>query len=351
MKKFISIIRWYHKQIFSFDKEQNYHMLPLETMKELWFNCEIFAIDSKIKIEKDPNFVKWVNIIYYKNFFQYILYLLRNRSAITYSNTLTIKTLLVWIFSKKSVFIPHDSIFWSSKIKKTLISFFYRFFTKIRLNNLAEVNEVNKIKKWIWVKAPLVVSWKFYNPDFTFDRENIFISLWNLIPKKHPEFILQALKIVKDKGYSFKLKVIGEDRLSETYWYTYQDLLKKYELEKEVEVLWFIPHSDLPKHVKWACLYLNSSTQEWLCLAVYESVLMGLQTILPDILSFDQVFWENGLYYKQQDVRALAEKIIYFLEHKEEFIKKIKKTQKLILDEYNYNIIKLKLRKLFLSIE
>ncbi len=350
-KKFISIIRGYHKQIFSFDKEQNYHMLPLEAMKELWYNCEIFAINSQTRIEDDPNFVKWVNVIYYKNFFQYIKYLLDNRTAIIYSNTLTIKTLLVWIFGRKTIFIPHDSIFWSNKIKEIIIKFFYRFFRKIRLNNWAEVQETNKIRKNLWVKIPLVVSGKFYNSNFNFDKENIFISLGNLIPKKHPELILQALKIVKDKGYNFRLKVIGEDRLARTYWYTYKDLIKKYKLESEIEMLWFVSHSDLPKCIEWACLYLNASTQEWLCLAVYESVLMWLQTILPNILSFDQVFWENGLYYQQKNVNDFADKIIYFINHRESFVQKIKKTQNLILKDYNYNSIKLKLQKLFLSIK
>jgi hypothetical protein len=32
-------------------------MMPLEAMQELGYECEIFAIDSQVKIEDDPNFV------------------------------------------------------------------------------------------------------------------------------------------------------------------------------------------------------------------------------------------------------------------------------------------------------
>ena len=350
MKKFISIICWYHKQIFSFTKEQNYHMLPLKAMKEEWYECTIFSIDASVKIEDDPNFIKWIKVIYYKNIFQYLKFLLKNRNELIYSNTLTIKTLLVWLIWKRTVFIPHDLIFWWNKLKSIVIHFFYKFFTKIRLNNNKEVEAVNKIKKNLWVRIPLVVSWDFFNPDFQFWNDNIFVSLWNLTKKKHPEVILEALKIVKDKWYDFKLKVVWEDRLKEYCDYSYEDLLNKHWLRNYVDVIWFVPHTDLSKVCKWACCYLNASTQEWLCLAVYESTLMWMATILPNILSFDWVFGDNGLYYKSWDVNDFANKIMYFLDHRDDFIEKIKNNQQKILKEYNYDTIKQQLKDLFLSL-
>lgn len=346
-KKFISIIWWYHKQIFTFTKEQNYHMLPLEVMKEDWYECEIFAIDSKVKIENDPNFVKWVNVVYYKNIFQYLSYLFKNRESTIYSNSLTIKTLLVGMIWKRTVFIPHDLIFWWNKLKSVIIHFFYRFFTKIRLNNDKEVEMVNKIKNNLWIKIPLVVSGDFYNPNFKFKEDNIFISLWNLIPKKHPEIILQALKIVKDNGYEFKLKVIWEDRLLWYYKTTYKELIHKYELDNYVECLWFVKHEELPNLLDGACLYLNASTQEWLCLAVYESALMWFMPILPNIISFDWIFWDDGLYYKSWNIQDFADKIMYYLNHRNDFFDKIRRIQQKILKEYNYDIIKSEIKFLF----
>ncbi len=129
-KKFISVIWWYHKQIFSFDKDQNYHMNPLQIMKDEGYKCEIFAIDSQVKIEDDPNFIEWVNIIYYKNIFSYIWYLFKNRNNIIYSNSLTIKTLLVWLIWKKTFFMAHDQVLplLEKKLKRSIVLFFYKFF-------------------------------------------------------------------------------------------------------------------------------------------------------------------------------------------------------------------------------
>jgi hypothetical protein len=84
-KKFISIVWGYHNQIFLFDRDQNYHMLPIETMKEDGYICEIYAIDSQVKIEDDPSFIQGTRVIYYKNFFQYILY--QDSNCMIYSKT------------------------------------------------------------------------------------------------------------------------------------------------------------------------------------------------------------------------------------------------------------------------
>lgn len=327
-------------------------MMPLEAMQEEGYECEIFSINSQVKIEDDPHFISWVKVIYYRNIFQYLSYLWRNRNAIIYSNSLTIKTLLVGLIGRRTVFIPHDSIFGSNWAKRIIIKFFYFFFGKIRLNNDSEVYAVNAIRKKLWVKIPLVVSDFFYNFwNARIQPENIFISLWNIVPKKQPELLLQALKTLKDKWYTFKLRVIGEDRLWEFYNYTYSSLLKKYGLENEVEVLWYQPHTQLPSLLNWASLYVNTSKQEGLCLAVYECALSWLQTILPNILSFNNIFGKDGLYYQKESVQDLVEKIEYFLQHKEVFVNKIRNTQQYILKNNSYLSIKNALKDLFKTFE
>ena len=77
---------------------------------------------------------------------------------------------------------------------------------------------------------------------------------------------------------------------------------------------------------------------------------MWMMTILPNILSFDWVFWDNWLYYKAWDIEDFANKIMYFLDHRGEFIPKIKINQQKVLKEYNYDIIRSQLKDLFLSL-
>ena len=170
-------------------------MLPLEVMKEDWYECEIFAIDSK----DDPNFVKWVNVVYYKNIFQYLFYLFKNRKAIIYSNSLTIKTLLVGMIWKKTVFMAHDQTLpiESKKLKRIIVLFFYRFFSTIRVINKWESELLDKygIKNCI---VPLALSKSFYSSNLSNRNNGIFI--WNLYEDKDPEFLINVIKEWKKKG-------------------------------------------------------------------------------------------------------------------------------------------------------
>ncbi len=139
-QKFVSIIWGYHKQIFTFTREQNYHLLPVEVMSKKGYVCEIFAIDSQVEIEKDPNFPKNTKVIYYSGFTKYIGYLWQNRQSLVYVNSLTLKTLFSSLILRRSIFMAHDQVLplASKRFKRIVTLFFYRFFSKIRVINSAE---------------------------------------------------------------------------------------------------------------------------------------------------------------------------------------------------------------------
>lgn len=319
-------------------------------MKEEGYECEIYAIDSQVQIENDPHYIVGTKVTYHRNIFSYISYIIRQRNCIIYSNSLTLKTLIVGLFGKKTIFMPHDSLFGSTLFKKCIIVFFYRFFSRIRVNNIKEVIELDTIKKWLWVKIPLVVSLDFYEPKPAYPEKNVIISLGNLIPKKRPEFLLRALKIVKDSGYTFTLKVIGEDRLRNHFPYSYVQLIDKYNLTENIEVCGFIPHELLASYTRDAFLYINTSTQEWFCLALYEMSMAGLFPIIPRILSFDNVFSDRALYYDPDSHEELAKYIIQVIHEKEKYHDLALKNQEYIKKEYNYDNIKNSLRNLLLDV-
>lgn len=344
-KKFISIIWWYHNQIFSFDKKQNYHMLPIEAMQEEWFECEIFAIDSKVKIEDDPNFVKWVKVIYYKNILEFLLYLFKNRKAIIYSNSLTIKTLLVWIIWKKTVFYPHSYPFWDSFIKKIIINFFYKFFTKIRINNKDEYYLIEEIKKWLAFICPLSISDWFLSKDFT-NRKG-WVWIWNITKIKNPEFLIETAKILKRNNVDFKISIIWKDRYNK-WWKNFFDLIKENNLDDKIELLWVLNYSQIKDRLWKTLIYINTSISEWQCLAVYEWALSWNILCLQNIISFPSVFKNNAFYHN--NLTELANNISNILSWKYDFITKNKENQKMILENYNYNVIKKKVKEMFLAI-
>ena len=340
-RKFISIIRWYHSQIFSFDKEQNYHMMPLEAMQELGYECEIFAIDSQVKIEDDPNFVPWVRVIYYKNIFQYLSYLWENRNALIYSNSLTIKTLLVGLIGKRTIFMAHDQVLplESKKIKRLIVLFFYQFFSYIRVINTDEFKLLKKynIRSFI---LPLALGKSFYS---LWDKQREWgVFIWNLYVDKNPQMLLDTIQEVKKKYPNFILSVLGEDRYDQNG-LNFQEMVKINGLEKNIKVCWFIPHKQLKNILEKSYICVNTSISEGQCLAVFEAALAGCVLCLQNILSFPSVFWDRAYYHTT--AQQLANNISKALENQKATEQKVKENQEMILKHYDYAVIKKKLQE------
>ena len=344
-KKFISIIWWYHKQIFSFDKKQNYHMLPIEAMQEEWFECEIFSIDSKVKIEDDPNFIAGTKVIYYKWFLDYLIYLFKNKNSIIYSNSLTIKTLLVWIIWKKTVFMAHDQV-WpleNKKIKQFIVWIFYRFFSFIRVINKWESSllKLKNIKSYL---LPLSVSNDFYSNNL--NRIDL-IFIWNLYYDKNPEFLINTIKWVIKKFPNIILNIYWEDRYNKN-WKNFKDIIIENWLANNIIIHWFISHNELKTKLSKTLIYINTSISEWQCLAVYEAWLSGCFLCLPKILSFPSVFESYAFYHNSCE--ELIYNILDILKNKINYKNIISENQKMILENYNYDYIKKETKKMFLKL-
>ena len=339
-KKFISIIWWYHHQIFWFHKEQNYHMLPIEVMKEHWYDCEIFSIGNTVDISADPNFIQETKIIYYKNLIQFLCYIRKHRNDILYANSLTLKTLIVWVLWKYTIFCPHSFPFWNSPLKKMIIFFLYRFFKKIRVNNTEELSKINKIRPNLWFICPLCVSGTFLNTDMSGRTWGVWI--WNLTPIKNPFLLIQAWKIIKEKQMDFQITIIWEDRFLQSG-KNFQDIIQEHQLEEIIIYVWVKSHTEIQKYLWKSMIYINTSISEWQCLWVYEWALAGNALCLQNIMSFPSVFQKNALYH--DNPTELVENICKFL--KDESLRKesIKNNQNYILQAYNYEEIKKKFYK------
>lgn len=341
-KKFISIVWWYHKQIFHFEKQQNYHMLPIEIMLEKWYECEIYAIDSRVQIEKDPHYISGVTVVYHKGILSYIYYLLKNRKSIFYSNSITLKTLFVWVLVKKSVFYSHAYLFGDSFIKRIIICFFYRFFSRIRVNNYKEAVEINKIKKGGAYICPLVVSDSFYVPDRKEVEKYKGVFLGNLCDIKNPIFLLNAIESLKRKNIYVEISFIWEDRIN------FLEEIKKRDISDRCKILWHKNPEAIKEIFTEVNFLVNTSLSEWQCLAVYEAALAWKYLLLPYQISFYPVFEENALYHTNQtELEDNIEKIILWNTLNETHLKN---NQKMILETYNIHENKKNLYNMFTGI-
>ena len=345
-KKFISIIWWYHAQILSFDAKQNYHMLPIEVMKDEGYECEIFAIDARVRIEDDPNLIEWVKIYYYTNFFSYLYYLWKNRHALIYSNTLTIKTLLVGMVARQSVFMPHDQAvpLESKKLKRLVTLFFYRFFSSIRVINAweRELLGLHGIHSEI---LPISISESFYAKN-NGNRDG-YVFVGNLYADKNPEFLIETMSILEESWDKSILHIYGEDRYNKDS-KNFVQVVEESWLESKITIHGFIPHKELAEELAKRMIYINTSISEGQCLTAYEAAYAGCSLCLQNILAFPSVFHERAHYHSTPE--ELANNILFILANPESENTSIEENQTMIRDEYNYTFLKEKMRRYFLSI-
>lgn len=345
-KKFISVIRGYHKQIFNFNKEENYHMLPIDAMRKLWYQCEIYALDAKVRIEEDPNFIRWTKVIYHTNLWNYLLYIFKNRKNLIYSNSITIKTLIVSLIWKYTVFCPHAYPFWNTKIKKIIIVFFYYFFKKIRVNNLEEVQAINRIKKNLALYLPLSISTSFFSEKPFTKKKNQIVWIWNLTPIKNPLYLIEVAKIIKKQNIPLQIIIIWEDRMKAFQGKTFDSLIQGNHLQEILIMKGVLSHAQIKEILFESKYYLNTSISEGQCLAVYEASLAWCYLFLPQIMAFRSVFKYASYFTSPLD---LANQIQSVLDNNK-IGKEIQFNQKFILKSYNYEVIEKKFQSAMLNL-
>ena len=260
MKKFIYFVQ-YHPTLFLLEKESNYHFMPCRAMQELGYEVEIVSYWKELKIEDDPNFDPRFKLTYVEWIFQALVYMWKNsKDAIVYVNTFIIPSLLMWLVTKKSIFFWHESVFATEysdhyKIKRFIVKLFYPFFTKIRVINEHDKNLLEK--EWFknkWIVVPLVVSKKNLVEEISV--KNDILMLWHVLPKKWPETMLKALKIVLAKYPDIKVHQVWKiDEFISSRWMTFEEELKENYPKVKIYLIYFIDTED--KRITIDKLYEN----------------------------------------------------------------------------------------------
>ena len=171
--------------------------------------------------------------------------------------------------------------------------------------------------------------------------------LWHVLPKKWPEIMLKALQIVLKKYPNIKIhQVWRSDEFISSRWLHFIEELKELWIYENFVIYW--PKNNLKDLNLPTSIYINSSLQEWQCLAVYDAILLWNAVCLPNISSFR---WEvlNGktLLHEVGDYKKLAENIIWYIEHPKEKEEFIIEWRKYIDEKLNYDYLKKLMQKEF----
>lgn len=152
--------------------------------------------------------------------------------------------------------------------------------------------------------------------------ENIFLSVGRIVENKKLDVILKSLQIVKEKGYNFKLLIVGSG--------DYEKELKKLttELDLDDNVIFtgkIMDRELLSGYYLASDLFLFPSTFDTASLAPIEAAAMKLPTLMTRGCSTAEIITENvnGYLAEEENYDDWAKQIISVIENKDK-LKEIK---------------------------
>ena len=143
-------------------------------------------------------------------------------------------------------------------------------------------------------------------------QKNVLLSVGRVVESKKLDLALQALKIVKEKGYDFKYLIVGDGAYLEKLKCNVKDL----GLEQDVIFTGKIMDRELlSAHYLRSDLFIFPSTFDTASLSPIEAAAMKLPTLMTKGCSTAEIITEdqNG-YLAEESVEAWADKIASILD-------------------------------------
>jgi glycosyltransferase involved in cell wall biosynthesis len=219
--------------------------------------------------------------------------------------------------------------------------FYWIFFrTVLRFADiLIAVNLEDKIllekyfKKVVYIPNGVDLSY-YGNKKYKIENKITFIG--RIHEQKGIIYLLKAFDSTKNQLKDFKLEIIGKED-------EYANQLKKQFPDKNIIWRGFVSDRNLiAKYLCSSYCIVLPSLWEGLPLTLFESLASGRPLILSDIPAFKSVINNEAVFFKSQDSKDLADKILYLINNKETADKIAKKGLKLS-EEYDWNKISEKL--------
>lgn len=135
----------------------------------------------------------------------------------------------------------------------------------------------------------------------------VFVSTARLHWIKGLIHTIEALSILKNKGFDFTYRIIGEGKECERIAFAAYQL----GLKNEVQFLGKLPHGEVRKELESATIYLQYSIQEGFCNAVIEAQAIGKLCIVSSAegLAENVLHEETGWIVPKNSPNLLAEQI------------------------------------------
>jgi glycosyltransferase involved in cell wall biosynthesis len=127
------------------------------------------------------------------------------------------------------------------------------------------------------------------------------IYVGNISPNKNPEVLVQALKILEDRGRPVTVYHVGGDGEG-----LLADAQERHQLANPIRATGALSDGQLVSAYRQATCFVNTSVYEGFCLPVLEAQTFGLPVICADIAVLREVAGDGALFFPASDARALA---------------------------------------------
>jgi len=145
-------------------------------------------------------------------------------------------------------------------------------------------------------------------------EKNTLAFVGRLVPHKHVDDLIKAVKLLKKEIPTIKLKVIGTGQELDNL----RSLVTRLKLADNVSLLGAVPDKEKIKELKRSNLFVLPSTREGFGIVLVEAFASRIPCIAYSSDGVVEVIDDgiNGFLVKQRDIKGLAEKIRVLLKDK-----------------------------------
>jgi glycosyltransferase involved in cell wall biosynthesis len=174
-----------------------------------------------------------------------------------------------------------------------------------------------------------------------------FLAVGSLLVRKGHAFLIEACRILKGYGIDFQCVIIGEGPERREL----EDLIRRYNMEGEVELPGSVPHEDIQEYYNQADFLVHPSISEGIPVVLMEAMSKGLPVIATNITGIPELVnnEKNGILVPIRDTLELAEAMMRLLNDKELRMRLGKNARGKILRDFDIDINTNKIRELFES--
>lgn len=175
---------------------------------------------------------------------------------------------------------------------------------------------------------------QFGNKEKTSTEKITAIVTRSLMPEYRHDVILQAFRILNQRGIDFELTIVGDGKLLPML----QELAQKLDIANKVVFTGRIPNTQLPELLQQSDFYLSMPITEGVSASLFEAMASNCYPVVTDIPGNRS--WikhrENGQLIPIDDTEMLADELLWAFKNSEHRNKTVLKNRKFVEENADY---------------